>query len=120
MASPPLEVMDSIATPDEVDVFEVDLVGGVEYTAAVFGFTTTEVEGALPDPVLGVFDGDDNQIAFNDDLVGLDPGVRFTAPESGTYQVAVTGFDGTTGEYALVLDQTDSFLSSAGLSGEIA
>jgi hypothetical protein len=96
---------DAIAVPNEIDAFQVDLIGGVDYVAAVLGASTAG--GVLPDPAVAVFDGAGNQVAFSDDslALGLDPMAQFTAPTSGTYTVAVADLSGGTGDYTLVVDQ---------------
>jgi hypothetical protein len=119
MALPPLNVVETIAAPGEVDLFEVDLIGGVDYTAAVFGASTGRT---LPDPGIVVFDAAENPVAANDDslALGLDPMVIFTAPATGTYVVAVGDVTDRTGDYRLVLDQAgEPFFFGSG-PGEIA
>jgi hypothetical protein len=120
----PLNVTDSIGESGELDVFAVELVAGVEYTAVVFGRSTTGDEDALPDPVLAVVDDAGGVVAVSDDLLGLDPVATFTVPESGTYGVGVGGFGGTTGGYTLALGETEELLATFDLPldllGEIA
>jgi hypothetical protein len=95
----------SISVPGEIDnTYQVNLIGGVDYTAVVFGASTG---GTLPNPAVAVFDGAGNQVAFSDDslALGLDPMAQFTAPTSGTYTVAVADLFGGTGDYTLVVEQ---------------
>lgn len=108
-----------IAAPGEVDTFQVDLIGGLDYVTAVLGASSGG--DTLPNPAVAVFDGSNNQVAFNDDsfALGVNPMVQFTAPTSGTYTIAVMDLFGGVGDYTLLFDQAGvpiSFGSPPGTS----
>jgi len=64
------------------------------------------VSNGSPDTMIAVYDGDGNQVAFNDDFTGRESRLEYTPSADGTYYVLVTawdgdGPDGTTGDYTL-------------------
>ena len=85
-------VKGSIA-PGDVDYYAFDLAAGQLLTLAV----VTDDEGALSDPVLGLFDPTGVLVAIDDDSgPGFLPALRLTVPQAGTWKVSVTGFGDTT------------------------
>lgn len=83
------------------DWFAVELTAGVTYT-----FSLTGTGGsALGDPAMGLHNRNGVLLAFNDDTVGTDPEIVYTATSTGTYYVsaeAYTGFDSAAvGDYSL-------------------
>ena len=81
------------------DVVRIDMAAGTTYRIDLAGRGSAEVE----DPILLLYDAAGESVAFNDDVdpFGGDRDARltFTAPASGAYYIAVSGFD--TGGYEL-------------------
>jgi hypothetical protein len=97
-----LEVDESIDDADDEDVFSVDLARGVDYEVTVLG------EEGL-DPLVKIFDEDGELVLSDDDsLLGPDPYLQFTVPFSGTYDVVVSDPDEGTGDYTLLLGESDA------------
>jgi len=75
--------------PGDVDYFAFDLAAGQLLTVAV----VTDDEGALADPVVGLFDPTGALVATDDDSgPGFLPALRLVVPTAGTWKVAVSGF----------------------------
>ena len=88
------------------DVVRIDMDAGTTYRIDLAGRGSAEVE----DPILLLYDAAGESVAFNDDVDpfggGRDARLTFTAPASGAYYIAVSGFD--TGGYELrVTDPRD-------------
>ncbi len=85
------------------DWFAVELVAGREYQIHIEGSPTDR--GTLGDPTLyGIHDLDGNLLenTGNDDGgIGFNSRLEFTAPESGTYYIAVGAFGEDTGTYTV-------------------
>ena len=81
------------------DVVRIDMAAGTTYRIDLAGRGSAEVE----DPILLLYDAAGEAVAFNDDVDpfggGRDARLTFTAPASGAYYIAVSGFD--TGGYEL-------------------
>jgi len=81
------------------DVVRIDMDAGTTYRIDLAGRGSAEVE----DPILLLYDAAGESVAFNDDVDpfggGRDARLTFTAPASGAYYIAVSGFD--TGGYEL-------------------
>lgn len=71
------------------------------------GRMTVETVGSTFDTVLGVYQGTSvsalTALGHNDDAVGLQSRVSFTAVAGQTYHIAVTGFNGATGAVRLTV-----------------
>lgn len=71
------------------------------------GRMTVETVGSTFDTVLGVYQGASvgalTALGLNDDAVGLQSRVSFTAVAGQTYHIAVTGFNGATGAVRLTV-----------------
>ena len=100
------------------DVVRIDMAAGTTYRIDLAGRGNAEVE----DPFLLLYDAAGDPVALNDDL---DPagGVRdarltFTAPASGAYYIAVSGYD--TGGYELRVTEPRSVPAYAASYDEIA
>ncbi|MEE8452775.1 MAG: S8 family serine peptidase [Thermoguttaceae bacterium] len=87
---------------NDQDWFAVGLVAGQSY---VF---ETEL-GTLDDSILYLYDQDGSTLlAYNDDAIGLESRIDWTADQSGTYYLAVEAFDSSyTGGYDLLASQSD-------------
>ncbi len=89
---------------DDADIFEVDVAAGETLVADV----ETE-ESGVPDTLLGIYNGDFEQVAFNDDYSGRESRATYTSETGGTYYVVVIAWDSinpanaTTGDYGLML-----------------
>ena len=88
------------------DVVRIDMAAGTTYRIDLAGRGSAEVE----DPILLLYDAAGESVAFNDDVDPFggarDARLTFTAPASGAYYIAVSGFD--TGGYELrVTDPRD-------------
>jgi serine protease len=68
----------------------------------------TEVSGE-PDTLLGIYDADGQQVAFNDDYSGRESRALYSSTAGGTYFVVIAPWDAinpdnaTTGDYGLML-----------------
>ena len=81
--------------------------------------------GTLSDPYLrGIYDADGNLIdgtTDDDDGVGRNSRVWFTAPEDATYYVSAGAYPNSVGTYTLsVLDATDDFTAGTDTTGAVA
>ncbi|MDE2815304.1 MAG: hypothetical protein OXK81_01220 [Chloroflexota bacterium] len=84
---------------NDIDVFVFQAEEGVFYWIDVS-------LGTLSDSLVGLYDADELLLAFNDDHADtLASRIVWRAPRSGTYYVAVEGYD--TGSYTLTLAVTD-------------
>jgi hypothetical protein len=97
-----LDEDDSLEGLGDEDAFEVDLEEGVAYEVATIG-------DEFLDLIVEVFD-EDGELLFTDDdsLFGPDPYLQFVAPEDGTYEVVVTDPFGETGDYTLLLGESEA------------
>ncbi|MBY0562710.1 MAG: PPC domain-containing protein [Hyphomonadaceae bacterium] len=85
-----------IDVPRDVDTYRVMLEAGVSYVIDVNGDGDTP----LADPFVAVAQGENAQIATDDDGgPGLDARLRFTPTEAGEYYIQVSGLGGSTGDY---------------------
>jgi hypothetical protein len=94
------------------------------WTAPASGMVTLDTIGSNFDTTLGVYTGSAlnslSEVASNDDSgTGLQSLVGFTATAGTTYQIAVDGYNGRTGNIDLNLDfvSNDNFANSIALSG---
>jgi hypothetical protein len=100
----PASHYDSIDYDGDVDTYDVYLVGGVSYDFDAWYSTV--------DPTLTVYSPYGTQLAYDDDGgMGLDAHVDFTAPYSGTYQLAVAGYGSDTGAYHLQTEYDDGLIA---------
>lgn len=78
----------------DIDVFSVSLDAGDVLVANATGLNGLPL-GSNPDLVLGVFDAAETLVAFDDDA-GLELGasVGYVVPSTGSYYVAISGYDG--------------------------
>ena len=89
---------------DDADIFEVVVAAGETLVADV----ETE-ESGVPDTLLGIYNEDGEQVAFNDDYNGRESRAIYTSETDGTYYVVVIAWDSinpnnaTTGDYGLML-----------------
>lgn len=85
----PLVVNGRLAKSQETDFYAVDLARGQTLHARLDAYRLR----SPIDPLLALYDARGARLAFgNDDATGLDPSLRFTAPEDGTYSIAVMAF----------------------------
>ncbi len=86
---------------NDVDYFAIDLEASDRLLATVFDLQNTGLAvagGERNDPVLGLFDPSGTPVpggTDDDDTPGFTPGFSYTAPLSGTYTLAVSGFSDT-------------------------
>ena len=96
--------LDAALGEDDADIFEVDVAAGETLVADV----ETE-ESGVPDTLLGIYNEDGEQVAFNDDYSGRESRALYTSETDGTYYVVVIAWDSvnpenaTTGDYGLML-----------------
>lgn len=89
-----------ISPAGDLDWFRVRVERGQRYTFTLNG--TPDAEGAALDPMLGIYDAQGTQLAFNDDADGLNSQVNFTPSASGDIFVEARAFsDQDTGRYVL-------------------
>lgn len=88
---------------DPVDYYQVELVGGIDYAAVVYGASMQG--GTLQDPYLAVCDSQGNilDIADNSFAFGSDPLLQFQAPANGIYYLEV-GDNLGSGSYTFSID----------------
>lgn len=81
----------------DIDVFSMNLDAGDVLVANVTGLVGLPL-GSNPDLILGVFDAAETLVAFDDDA-GLELGasIGYVVPSTGSYYVAVSGYDGNLG-----------------------
>ncbi len=96
--------LDAALGEDDADIFEVEVEAGETLVADV----ETE-ESGVPDTLLGIYNEDGEQVAFNDDYNGRESRALYTNETDGTYYVVVIAWDSidpenaTTGDYGLML-----------------
>ncbi len=81
----------------DIDFFEFRARAGEAYQIDV-----TPV--GMTDPTLELFDSSLESLEYSDDQIGLAPRIQWEAPSSGTYYVAVEGYD--LGSYTLTIATT--------------
>ncbi len=84
----------AIEDNSDVDFFEFRAEAGVAYQIDVAPET-------MSDPTLELFDSNLVSLDYSDDYDGLAPRIQWIAPSSGTYFVAIEGFD--LGSYTLTI-----------------
>ncbi|WP_108662042.1 pre-peptidase C-terminal domain-containing protein [Acuticoccus kandeliae] len=91
----------TIGATDDTDWFAVELVEGVSYKIRLGGASSDS--GTLADPFLGIYDGNGELVAVDDDGGrGLNAALVFTPETSGTYYLSAESFEGvSTGSYTL-------------------
>ena len=93
------------------------------WTAPASGTVTIDTAGSDFDTLLAVYTGGAvvalTAVASNDDAIGLQSAVRFTARQGVVYHVAVDGYDGATGSVVLNWRQAGA-LASVSLSAAAA
>ncbi|HMX16318.1 MAG TPA: Calx-beta domain-containing protein, partial [Rhodocyclaceae bacterium] len=93
-----------INSSSDVDVFKVDLYGGVGVHFAVqpMEVSPSGSSGGAVDPRLELLDSAGNVLAVNDNGGGgLTSRIGFVPPANGTYYLRVSGVGGSFGEYVL-------------------
>ena len=87
--------------PNDIDLFVFEAVEGELYQIDV-------ALGTLSDSVVGLYDADGTQLAFNDDYEGSSASrILWVAPSSGSYYVEVASFGEGTGSYTLTVAASD-------------
>ena len=84
----PVTVNGRLEKSGDVDSYAVKLEAGQWLSAAVMGRRI----GSPMDPLIHVYDGNGNQVAFVHDGLGLDPLLVYRAQREGTYVVRVAAF----------------------------
>lgn len=96
------EISGTLGVNDD-DWYAVDLVQGESYTVTLTGFGSNE----LSDPLLRVHNSAGFRIEENDDAIGLDSQLTFTASYTGTHFLAADRYGGTgTGDYRLSISNS--------------
>lgn len=89
----------AIGTPGDVDVFQVALTAGINYRIVVEPARV----GSIGDPILVLHNKDFQRLLEVDDNMpgSTFPEIIFTATETATYYVAVSGYSDSIGSYGL-------------------
>jgi Ca2+-binding RTX toxin-like protein len=85
-----------IAVAGDQDWFKVELVRGYRYD-----FALDAAAGSEHDTYLRLMDGRGTELLVNDDAVGLNSRLSFTANTTETYFVSAQGYSSSVGSYAL-------------------
>ncbi|MFN7903196.1 MAG: PPC domain-containing protein, partial [bacterium] len=85
----------SIDFGGDQDWFRVTLTAGWRYS-----FAMDATAGSSLDSYLRLLSATGQQLAFNDDAVGANSRLSFTATTSGTYYLSAQGFEASTGSYS--------------------
>lgn len=104
---------------ESYDAYDELLVGGVTYSIAVFGASSSRT---LPEPAVAVYDTQGNlnlrtdELNTNSWLLGEDVFITWTAPSTGIYQFDVFDEIGGTGSYTFAVTPAGPpvFLDSIG------
>ncbi|MGH6951567.1 MAG: PPC domain-containing protein [Vitreimonas sp.] len=89
-----------ISPAGDLDWFRMRVERGQRYTFTLNG--VPGAEGAALDPMLGIYDAQGNQLAFNDDANGLNSELSHTPSVSGDIFIEARAFsEQATGRYAL-------------------
>ncbi|MCB9946199.1 MAG: S8 family serine peptidase [Rhodospirillaceae bacterium] len=91
----------SIDFGGDQDWFRVSLHAGYTYDMAL-----DAPSGSALDTYLRLLDGAGHTLAANDDAVGLNSRLSFTADADGTYFVSAQGYGSSTGEFVLAMSET--------------
>ena len=85
---------------DEKDMFVVNLEEGQTYDFRVFALDSGG--GSLDDPILTLYDQNENRLDYNDDTFGYDPLIKsFVAAYDGEHYLALGGY-GEVGTYTIL------------------
>jgi hypothetical protein len=109
-----LSVPGSFRTSDAVGSRNVSvyLVAGTSYVFDLEGAPTSQ--GTLADPILTLYSPQGAEVASNDDFgATLNSRIAYTASVTGTYRLAVSGYQGGNGTYLL----TGAYGSGSGSGG---
>jgi len=94
------------------DWFSVSLMSGFSYNIAM-----DAASGSGLDTYLRLLDVNGNQLSFNDDAVGLNSRLTYTATTTGTFYVSAQGYSASTGSYTLSITGSNGSLNLVGTSG---
>ena len=97
------------------DWFKLSLVAGYRYD-----FAMDATSGSTLDTYLRLLNASGTELAFNDDAVGLNSRLTFTAATSGTYYLSAQGYGETVGGYGLSMTQTAPVDTIAGTTATTA
>ncbi|NQW49893.1 MAG: S8 family serine peptidase, partial [Rhodospirillales bacterium] len=93
------------------DWFRVALTSGYGYDIAMDAASDSGL-----DTYLRLLDANGNQLAFNDDAVGLNSRLTYAATTTGTFYVSAQGYSTSTGRYTLSMTQSSDSLNLVGTS----
>jgi Ca2+-binding RTX toxin-like protein len=93
----------SIDFGGDQDWFRVTLSAGWRYS-----FAMDAAAGSSLDSYLCLLSATGQQLAFNDDAVGANSRLSFTATTSGTYYLSAQGFEASTGGYNLTMTAVEA------------
>lgn len=113
-----------ISPAGDTDWFRLQVEQGQRYNLALAGLEGAD--GQALDPMLGVYDAQGNQLAFNDDANGsLNAALRYVPAQSGTVFVEARAFNSeATGRYRLGVSSealpADDVGNDAGTNGRVS
>jgi len=93
----------SIDFGGDQDWFRVTLSAGWRYS-----FAMDATAGSSLDSYLRLLSATGQQLTFNDDAVGTNSRLSFTATTSGTYYLSAQGFEASTGSYNLTMTAVEA------------
>ncbi len=93
----------SIDFGGDQDWFRMTLSAGWRYS-----FAMDATAGSSLDSYLHLLSATGQQLAFNDDAVGANSRLSFTATTSGTYYLSAQGFEASTGSYNLAMTAVEA------------
>ena len=93
-------VQGDVSPAGDLDWYRLRVEQGQRYSLTLAG--ATGADGQALDPMLGIYDAQGNQLAFNDDANGLDSALTYTPQASGEVFVEARAFsEEATGGYTL-------------------
>lgn len=98
--APAASQISSVDLAGDQDWFRLNLTAGYRYDFAMDAAT-----GSTLDTYLRLLNSGGIQLAFNDDAVGLNSRLSFTAAASGTYYLSAQGYGSTVGAYRVSMTQ---------------
>lgn len=89
-------------------------------SGATYEFKANQASAAgLSNPLLTLRDHDGEAVAFNDDAIGLNASIRFTAGASGMYYLDVQDSGAGTGRYQISASAADDFAAGISTTGMV-
>jgi subtilisin family serine protease len=110
----------AVLTPTAPQVSSVDLAGDQDWfrlslaAGYRYDFAMDATLGSTIDTYLRLLNGNGVELAFNDNSIGLNSRLSFTASAGGTYYLSAQGYGATIGGYSLSMTQTAPIDAIAG------